>query len=118
MTRLSDPEDRKCINHQIRSTNNFTGIAGKIPIGPNGKAQRPLCIDSIQKRSVEISRQAPLVHQASNFRNPVDGHNAPHILPFAFNLLAQNRKGNQQPARIRKLGKETNKKGRILKVNR
>jgi branched-chain amino acid transport system substrate-binding protein len=48
LNRCSDPEDRKCVNHQIRSTNNFTGIAGKIAIGPDGKARRPLCINSIQ----------------------------------------------------------------------
>jgi len=48
LNRCSDPADRVCLNHQIRSTNNFTGIAGKITIGPDGKAQRPLCIDSIQ----------------------------------------------------------------------
>lgn len=48
LNRCSDPEDRKCVNHQIRSTNNFTGISGKIAIGPDGKARRPLCINSIQ----------------------------------------------------------------------
>jgi branched-chain amino acid transport system substrate-binding protein len=48
MNQCSDPADRKCINHQIRSTNNFTGIVGKIAIGPDGKASRPLCIDSMQ----------------------------------------------------------------------
>ena len=48
MNRCSDPSDRKCINRQIRSTDNFTGIIGNITIGPNGKTQRPLCINSIQ----------------------------------------------------------------------
>jgi branched-chain amino acid transport system substrate-binding protein len=48
MNRCIDPADRECINQQIRSTNNFTGIIGKINIGPNGKTQRPLCITSIQ----------------------------------------------------------------------
>jgi len=48
LNRCSDPEDRKCVNHQLRSTNNFTGMAGKISIGSNGKARRPLCINSIQ----------------------------------------------------------------------
>ncbi len=48
LNRCSDPEDRKCFNHQLRSTNNFTGMAGKISIGSNGKARRPLCINSIQ----------------------------------------------------------------------
>jgi branched-chain amino acid transport system substrate-binding protein len=48
MNRCSDPADRECINNQIRSTTNFTGIIGNITIGPNGKAQRPLIINSIQ----------------------------------------------------------------------
>ena len=48
MNQCSDPANRKCVNHQIRSTNNFTGIVGKIAIGPDGRAQRPLCINSIQ----------------------------------------------------------------------
>jgi branched-chain amino acid transport system substrate-binding protein len=48
MNHCSDPADRECINKQIRSTTNFTGIVGKITIGPNGKAQRPLCINSIK----------------------------------------------------------------------
>jgi branched-chain amino acid transport system substrate-binding protein len=48
MDRCNDPADRECINNQIRSTTNFKGFAGNITIGPNGKAQRPLCINSIQ----------------------------------------------------------------------
>ena len=48
MNQCSDPQDRQCLNHQLRSTINFTGIGGKISIGPDGKAHRPLCIDSIQ----------------------------------------------------------------------
>jgi len=47
LNRCSDPEDRTCINHQIRSTDHFEGITGHITIGPDGKARRPLCIDSI-----------------------------------------------------------------------
>ena len=48
INRCNDPTDRECINRQIRATTNFSGIIGKITIGPNGKAQRPLCINSIQ----------------------------------------------------------------------
>ena len=44
----NDPTDRECINNHIRSTTNFKGIIGNITIGPNGKAQRPLCINSLQ----------------------------------------------------------------------
>jgi branched-chain amino acid transport system substrate-binding protein len=48
MNRCNDPVDRECINKQIRSTTNFSGITGNVTIGPNGKARRPLCINSIQ----------------------------------------------------------------------
>ena len=48
MNRCYYPADRECINKQIRSTTNFSGIIGNITIGPNGKAQRPLCINSIE----------------------------------------------------------------------
>jgi branched-chain amino acid transport system substrate-binding protein len=48
MDRCNDPANRECINKQIRSTAYFTGIIGNITIGPNGKAQRPLVINSIQ----------------------------------------------------------------------
>lgn len=48
MNRCSDPADRECINKKIRSTTNFTGIIGNITIGPDGKTQRPLCINSIK----------------------------------------------------------------------
>ena len=48
MNRCSDSADRECINKQIRSTTNFTGIIGNITIRPNGKTQRPLCITAIQ----------------------------------------------------------------------
>ncbi len=48
LNRCSDLEDRKCVNHQLRSTDNFPGMAGKISIGPDGKARRSLCINSIK----------------------------------------------------------------------
>jgi branched-chain amino acid transport system substrate-binding protein len=48
MNRCSDPTDGEYINRQIRSTANFTGLIGNITIGPNGKAKRPLTINSIQ----------------------------------------------------------------------
>jgi len=48
LNRCSDPQNRKCVNHQLRSTDNFTGMIGKISIGPDGKARRPLCINSIK----------------------------------------------------------------------
>lgn len=48
LNRCSDPQDRRCVNREIRSTEHFTGLAGVISIGPDGKARRPLFIDSIQ----------------------------------------------------------------------
>lgn len=48
INRCKDPTDRECINQQIRSTKNFSGIMGNITIGSDGKAQRALCINSIQ----------------------------------------------------------------------
>lgn len=48
MNRCHDPTDRECISGQIRSTVNFQGIAGNITIRPDGKAERPLYINSIQ----------------------------------------------------------------------
>ena len=48
MNRCSYPADRECLNNQIRSTANFIGLMGKITITPNGKAQRPFFINSIQ----------------------------------------------------------------------
>jgi len=47
MNRCNTPGDRSCINNMIRSTHDFKGIMGKISIGPNGKASRPLYINAI-----------------------------------------------------------------------
>ncbi len=46
MNRCNDPSDKNCVNATIRSTNNFTGIQGKISIDAKGKAQRPLFINT------------------------------------------------------------------------
>ena len=54
MNRCTDPADRECLNNQIRSTDNFTGFMGNITIGSDGKAQRPLCINSIQNGITEF----------------------------------------------------------------
>ena len=48
MNRCNNPADRECINKKIRTTTNFKGVIGNITIGSNGKAQRPLCINSLQ----------------------------------------------------------------------
>ncbi len=47
MNRCGHPGDRACINEQIRATRNFTGVLGRISIGPDGRAHRPLYINAI-----------------------------------------------------------------------
>ena len=48
MNRCYGTVERECINAQIRLTYNFEGLTGNISIGPDGKAERPLYINSIQ----------------------------------------------------------------------
>jgi branched-chain amino acid transport system substrate-binding protein len=48
MNRCSDPGDRECINSMIRDTSDFEGLAGKISIQPDGKAVRPLIVNTIR----------------------------------------------------------------------
>jgi branched-chain amino acid transport system substrate-binding protein len=50
MNRCSEPASRECINDKIRTTSNFTGVMGPITIGSDGKAQRPLVINTIHKK--------------------------------------------------------------------
>ena len=47
MNRCNPSGDRSCIKNMLRSTHDFKGIMGKISIGPNGKASRPLYINAI-----------------------------------------------------------------------
>ena len=49
LNRCDKPDNRECINNELRATTNFTGVMGKITIGPNGQAQRPLVINTIRK---------------------------------------------------------------------
>ncbi|MFW2441094.1 MAG: ABC transporter substrate-binding protein [Arenicellales bacterium] len=48
MNRCTDPGDRTCINRLLRKTKNFEGLAGKISINENGKASRPLVVNTIR----------------------------------------------------------------------
>jgi branched-chain amino acid transport system substrate-binding protein len=48
INRCNDPTDRECINRKLRSTIDFSGIAGRLTIGPNGKTQRPLFINTLE----------------------------------------------------------------------
>jgi branched-chain amino acid transport system substrate-binding protein len=54
LNRCSDPADRECINAKIRSTINFQGIMGNITIRPDGKAERPLYINTIEDGRAEF----------------------------------------------------------------
>jgi len=49
MNRCEVLGDRECINRMIRSTIGFSGITGRITINPDGKAIRPLVVNSIKK---------------------------------------------------------------------
>ena len=49
MNQCNPPSDRACINNRIRSTDGFNGVLGKISIDANGRAERPLVINTILK---------------------------------------------------------------------
>ena len=53
MNKCSDPANRECVNSMIRTTNGFVGVAGKISIGADGKAARPLLISRIKDRELK-----------------------------------------------------------------
>jgi len=55
INRCPEQSDRLCINQKLRNTKDFTGLFGKISIGTDGKAERPIfinIIDSSKLRSV------------------------------------------------------------------
>jgi len=54
LNRCNNPADKQCVNAMIRSTNNFTGVLGKISIDKNGKAQRPLIINRIRNGKLDF----------------------------------------------------------------
>ena len=47
INRCPEQSDRSCINQKLRSTRDFVGLLGKISIGANGKAERPIFINTI-----------------------------------------------------------------------
>ena len=53
MNRCDTPVDRKCINKNIHSTDNFTGIADKISVGSDGKAHRALFVNRIDGHEIK-----------------------------------------------------------------
>lgn len=54
MNRCREPGSRKCINDKIRTTSNFMGVMGSITIGSDGKARRPLVINTIRNKRMEF----------------------------------------------------------------
>ncbi|MFV9691860.1 MAG: ABC transporter substrate-binding protein [Desulfobacteria bacterium] len=54
MNRCNTPGNRACINQMIHNTSDFTGVMGKIWIKSNGKAVRPLVINTIKHGRLEF----------------------------------------------------------------
>ena len=54
MNRCKTSDDRQCINDRIRSTRNFMGLMGNISIGADGKARRPLVVNTIHGGQMEF----------------------------------------------------------------
>jgi len=52
INRCSEQNDRSCINDKLRSTRDFTGMFGKISIGMDGKAERPIFINTIDDKKL------------------------------------------------------------------
>lgn len=49
MNRCDKSDDRLCINSMLRNTKNFDALVGKISILENGKANRPLVVNTIRE---------------------------------------------------------------------
>lgn len=47
MDRCGDSQDKECVNRSIHNTNNFLGVNSKISINADGKAERPIFINTI-----------------------------------------------------------------------
>ena len=54
MDRCANPAESACINKQIRSTKNFEGLMGKLTMQPNGKIQRPLIVNRIINKKLQL----------------------------------------------------------------
>lgn len=54
MNRCRDPRDKQCLNQSIRSSTDFTGVTGKITITSNGKAARPVVVNTIKGGHLEF----------------------------------------------------------------
>lgn len=54
MNRCEDSGDRICINRQLRSTVDFTGLFSKISIRSDGKAERPVYLNKIDNNRLRL----------------------------------------------------------------
>jgi ABC-type branched-subunit amino acid transport system substrate-binding protein len=54
INRCQNSEDRSCVNRMLRSTHDFIGIFGKISIKENGKSERPIFINTIDGRHLQV----------------------------------------------------------------
>lgn len=54
MNRCADPGDRSCVNRMIRNTRHLQGVTGRLSIGQDGKAVRPVAVNAIRDRYMEF----------------------------------------------------------------
>jgi branched-chain amino acid transport system substrate-binding protein len=54
MNRCQDPGNKICINRQLRNTRNFAGLTGKITINEEGKASRPIIVNTIKNGEMKF----------------------------------------------------------------
>jgi len=54
MNRCEDPVDRVCINRMIRDTRGLEGVIGRLSIGLDGKAARPVVVNAIKDGYLEV----------------------------------------------------------------
>ena len=48
LNRCEKPTDRACVNQMIRSTRYLEGLAGKLSITAEGKAERALVVNTVE----------------------------------------------------------------------
>lgn len=53
MNQCATPGDRACVNEKIRSTVNFEGIMARITIDSNGRASRPVYVNTIENGALD-----------------------------------------------------------------
>ena len=53
MNRCVSPLDRECVNRMGRNTENLEGLLGRISIGRDGKASRPMVVNAIRNERLK-----------------------------------------------------------------